>query len=416
MHRRTLATMLGLSSLVGCDPAEPSGGAPQQPSPTQVAEPPATPAESPAAATPAATALPQAPALPPAAPAPTAKGETARVPAGKLVLGSSPVAAHRNAALEADGVSIDMPAFEIDRLPYPNDPGAPPMTGVTRPEAAKLCAEAGKRLCTEAQWERACKTDAQHAYPTGDALDLAACTASLPACGNALGAMAMGIATREWTASEWPQGFGNAMRTAVTRGSSNKEDATAHRCAARSGATADSTSDGIGFRCCSGDAARFEYPTEPRRRQIAPLEVDLDAIKAALATHPKLAPLAPQFKPFNGADIARALARGKRSRGNITAWHIADSTFVWSPGQGQQLWVVSGSSGDRSLVAALHVMPDGSLQHAASTVIDEPDMSVALGYTEDKPLQLLWTTCFGCEGEGGDLRVADDGRIGFTYR
>ena len=129
-----------------------------------------------------------------------------------------------------------------------------------------------------------------------------------------------------------------------------------------------------------------------------------------------LAKLARDFKPFGAAAISRALARGKRSRGSITAWHIAGSTFTWSPGPGQELWVISGSAGDNSLVAAFHVMPDGKAIHAASTVVAEADSSIALGYTEDKPSTLLWTTCFGCPGEGGDLIVGEDKLVRFTYR
>jgi len=409
MRQATHVPLLWLALLGGCDGSQDEPAAPANTAQTQLSQP--------AAATPTTTTPPEPPATSqvPLPPAPE-KGESAALPAGKLVLGSHPVTPHRNAAVEADLVEVDVAGFAIDRLPYPNDPGAPAMTGVTRPQAAKLCADAGKRLCTEAEWERACKTDAGHAYPTGDALDLAQCRAAGPRCGNALGAMTMGIAAREWTASEWPRGFGNAMRTAVTRGASAAADASAHRCAARSGATEDSTSESIGFRCCSGDSARFSYPTEPKRRLVAPLDAKPEALRAALATHPELAPLAPDFKRFNGGDIARALARGKRSRGSITAWHIADSAFIWSPGPGQELWVLGGFSGERTVVAAFHTMPDGSLVHAASTVVDEPDTSAAFGYTDDKPTQLLWTTCFGCPGEGGDLLVSEDGLVRFTYR
>lgn len=415
MRRILLATLLWAAQLGGCGRADDEAAPRADP---ETASPPDTAKDdelADAPKPPVATAAQPLATDPPPTPR---RGEAIEFAAGKLVLGSSPVTPHRNAAVEADLVSVDVGAFSIDRLPYPNDPDAVSKTGVTRPEAAKLCADDGKRLCTEAEWERACKADAGHVYPTGAALDLTACIAAGPRCGNALGMMSMGIGAREWTASEWPQGFGNPMRTAVTRGAAADAEVSAHRCSARSGATADSASDMIGFRCCqgSGDNARFSYPTEPRRRVVAPLEVKVKALRAALATHPKLAPLADAFKPFGGVDIARALARGKRSRGSITAWHIADSSFIWSPGPGQALWVFSGFSGERSVVAAFHSMPDGSLLHAASTVIDEPDTSVALGYTEDKPASLLWTTCFGCAGEGGDLTVREDGVVGFTYR
>ncbi len=46
--------------------------------------------------------------------------------------------------------------FRIDKYEYPNREGQYPQRGVTFAEAERLCAEAGKRLCTAAEWRRAC--------------------------------------------------------------------------------------------------------------------------------------------------------------------------------------------------------------------------------------------------------------------
>ncbi len=46
--------------------------------------------------------------------------------------------------------------FHIDKYEYPNREGQYPQRGVTFAEAERLCAEAGKRLCTAAEWRRAC--------------------------------------------------------------------------------------------------------------------------------------------------------------------------------------------------------------------------------------------------------------------
>jgi len=46
--------------------------------------------------------------------------------------------------------------FLIDRYEYPNVAGRKPGTGVTAPEAAQLCRDAGKRLCTRREWQLAC--------------------------------------------------------------------------------------------------------------------------------------------------------------------------------------------------------------------------------------------------------------------
>jgi sulfatase modifying factor 1 len=72
-------------------------------------------------------------------------------------------------------VALQVPAFRMDRLPYPNDPAQPPRTQVTRPQAEALCAERQQRLCDELEWERACKGDSVLDYVTGERFDATAC-------------------------------------------------------------------------------------------------------------------------------------------------------------------------------------------------------------------------------------------------
>jgi formylglycine-generating enzyme required for sulfatase activity len=54
--------------------------------------------------------------------------------------------------------------------------GVLPWSNVTYPEAVAACRAAGKRLCTEAEWQRACETSASKAcdYAFGQACDTAA--------------------------------------------------------------------------------------------------------------------------------------------------------------------------------------------------------------------------------------------------
>ena len=120
----------GLAASLACGGAETSA-----PAESPDAGPPI---EAPAEPAPAPTEPPAAP--PPAepeAPAPPRAGETVAIPAGTLAVGSRPGRPHRRAENEADRVPVELPAFEIDRLPYPNDPAAPPRTGLSRPEAAQ---------------------------------------------------------------------------------------------------------------------------------------------------------------------------------------------------------------------------------------------------------------------------------------
>lgn len=54
------------------------------------------------------------------------------------------------------GPARDVAAFCLDRFEYPNERFALPRTQVSWTEADRLCDEAGKRLCAEDEWERAC--------------------------------------------------------------------------------------------------------------------------------------------------------------------------------------------------------------------------------------------------------------------
>jgi hypothetical protein len=69
----------------------------------------------------------------------------------------------------------------IDRYEWPNRRGQPPLMNVTWHEAAQACESAGKRLCTAAEWERACRNDSDvmpedgRQYPYGDEFDIVRC-------------------------------------------------------------------------------------------------------------------------------------------------------------------------------------------------------------------------------------------------
>ena len=53
--------------------------------------------------------------------------------------------------------------------------GAVPQAYVSGAQAADACAEAGKRLCTDAEWLLACQGSAGSTYPYGDAHELDRC-------------------------------------------------------------------------------------------------------------------------------------------------------------------------------------------------------------------------------------------------
>lgn len=55
----------------------------------------------------------------------------------------------------------------VDRYEAPNEAGAKPLAFQTAPEGQAFCAARGKRLCTEAEWVRACEGASKRPYPYG---------------------------------------------------------------------------------------------------------------------------------------------------------------------------------------------------------------------------------------------------------
>jgi formylglycine-generating enzyme len=65
--------------------------------------------------------------------------------------------------------------FCIDRFEYPNKRGEYPVLYVNWNEANDLCADEGKRLCTETEWTFACEGEEAMPYPYGYVRDPEAC-------------------------------------------------------------------------------------------------------------------------------------------------------------------------------------------------------------------------------------------------
>jgi hypothetical protein len=149
---------------------------------------------------------------------------------------------------------------------------------------------------------------------------------------------------------------------------------------------------------------------------VRPLALDVEGLRKALAGVPVLAGLAPRFEPFSTADVDAALRRGGRSRESIHVWTIMPAAFRWSPRAGRELLVLSGRSGARALIAVLEVKPGQAFGHAASLTLHEPEATLAVGYSDQYPDQLVWSSCYGCAGEGGTVRWLEDGRVEFGYR
>jgi hypothetical protein len=169
------------------------------------------------------------------------------------------------------------------------------------------------------------------------------------------------------------------------------------------------------------EAARAAGPAAPNLADppsgggVRALALDASEMRKALAAVPALASVAAEFVPFSDSDADAALRRGGRSRDGIALWTFQPAAFGWTPRAGREFWVLSGRAGASALIAVLE--PAGQrFEHVASLVLHEPEVTVAVGYSDQHRDQLVWSTCYGCAGEGGTIRSREDGRIEFAYR
>jgi formylglycine-generating enzyme len=186
------------------------------------------------------------------------------VPSGTLRAGTPAEKVPRVPDEELAGVPIEMQGFYIDQHPWPNEPGAIPTTNVTRDEAEALCTSKGKRLCTELEWERACKGPENTTYEYGDAYRSATCgtgqapevAARRPAgestqCKSGFGVSDMHGIVSEWTSSSWGRGAKDPS-LGVLRGGNATVGELAGRCANGLARAPSKKSPTMGLRCCAG--------------------------------------------------------------------------------------------------------------------------------------------------------------------
>jgi hypothetical protein len=189
------------------------------------------------------------------------------IPTGVLHAGSELGEVPRLADTELPGVEVPLGGFYIDVLPWPNEVGAIPTTNVSRDEAARLCDGKGKRLCSELEWERACKGPDNLRYEYGATYDAKACGAGIAAdtsarhpsgdktaCRSAFGVREMHGGAREWTDSPWSRGAGAHLETplGVTRGGNGVAGELETRCAFAKPLAPGARQPSTGFRCCAG--------------------------------------------------------------------------------------------------------------------------------------------------------------------
>ena len=143
----------------------------------------------------------------------------------------------------------------IDTYEYPNQAGQKPTTAVSFTGAESSCKRDGKRLCSEEEWEKACKGPANHRFPYGEAFDEGACRSkgglgaagAAAGCRSGYGVFDLSGNAAEWTSSRFQAG---AADRAVKGGAAESPDYEL-RCAARSNRAPQVRLPGLGFRCCA---------------------------------------------------------------------------------------------------------------------------------------------------------------------
>jgi formylglycine-generating enzyme required for sulfatase activity len=340
-----------------------------------------------------------------------AAGAVVRVEGGAYRLGSTPGDPGRDPAVEADLVPVELGGFDIDALPYPNDPHEAPRTGAARDEAERLCRERGRRLCSEVEWERACRGAGSTIFPGGDAWDAQTCgRGELNACATREGVFAMGTRFAEWTRD-------NLEDRAIIRGASRDGAAGLHRCASRRTAVPGAAGLEVGFRCCGGTTPSVTYPREVSRRPFRDEPMNATQVSALIASVPELERLHLRdgLAMFLPGAIAEVLNHGATSAEMHPEYTFTVNPVRWSPTFGEEVLVLAGKSRVGSWIAALWVLPDGRYRHAASFLLKDDAVSIALAYGQARR-EVAWATCWNCGGEYGAVTYTEDNRVVIVQR
>jgi hypothetical protein len=305
----------------------------------------------------------------------------------------------------------------MDALPHPNAPGKPFTTGVTRAEAEALCAGQGKRLCTEVEWEWACKGPDNRRYPSSnvhDETDYPADDQLAPA--SPTGVFAMGRLL-EWTASAWGLDPDQVERAAL-RGYAPGEltagrllgPGNGRRCAKRWHRPAAAAEPAIGLRCCRG-AVNAEPCFIERARAAHSLYTNIkpDKFAKVLSQVPELSMIHDNPHMFSDGDIRAVLARRSTDRQALARQgiHFTWKPVRWIPRQGTELWVAVGRSNRHSFVVALHEAADNEVYvHGSVLVLFEQATPLALAWREGHRDELYWVPCWSCR-DGGSIAWDD---------
>jgi serine/threonine protein kinase len=153
--------------------------------------------------------------------------------------------------------------FYIDRFEFPNrladQDGLParPVAKVTWAQASDTCEKLGKRLCSESEWEKACKGPGNWIYAYGDAYDVEMCGRGVDepyslgdndTCVSGYGVWGMSGGPREWSSVV----AGSKGNRRVVKGGLRSNSERGSRCAFAVDEAAGYADSTLSFRCCLG--------------------------------------------------------------------------------------------------------------------------------------------------------------------
>jgi hypothetical protein len=267
-----------------------------------------------------------------AEPAPPPRPGMVWIPPGVLIAGTPADKLPRVADEEMAGEQVVMRGFYIDTYPWPNEPGSIPTTNIGRDEARLQCESLGKRLCTELEWERACKGPSNGIYEYGDVYKASICNtgtsrALVPngisaGCLSGFGVHDMHGGVWNWTASRWRR-EGAKPELWTVRGGNGPAGERIGRCANGRALKADTRREDIGFRCCAGEQNSFEVVLAVTRGE-------------PLVWQPPDDRVAPQLEKLVPEEVA-ALTRGRRPEDQFEV----ERMWRWHP-TGNEALIIGG--------------------------------------------------------------------------
>lgn len=324
-----------------------------------------------------------------------------KIPAGDYFLGSQTGEPYRDPSKEIDARKIKVKSFFIDRYPYPNSRESEAKTGVSYAEASSLCEKEGKRLCTELEWEIACKGAQNIQTPQNGTSDFG---------------VEGFFKNYEWTSSSWMEPEMPSPRGKVVKGIASNQiiQPKAVRCSSRTFRQEDKFSGNLGFRCCRGEVNEAGVSLEPLKVPFEEVrDFPLDKFQLLIRSTPEMKSVSKDPKMF-GEEAKRyvLMRRGIEPETQYAGYIFSYNPVWWRPTRGEELLVMTGYDGKNSFVLALYHLGEGKFKHAASLILYESEAA-----TVELPIPLIlvagvdrtvinWAPCWNC-AEGGSLYLDD---------